>query len=164
MLLVVAMFLDVCPNSWSLIGLPKSWLSAVLNRVGLWQGDWSMFAPDPETDNGWISAELVDAEQTSSSWNSPIWSEVDSWGKFYRFRHINFYNRLPQNVNLLAWGDFADYLARDAEHRTHVRIAKISLYRNHLNLLRPEDGSLPSRDEEMWTTSSEFLTQRIYQP
>ncbi len=159
-IVILVMVLDTLPNSWSFLSLPKRGLSFVLNRVGLWQGEWSMFAPDPVINNGWLTAELTTKDGRSIQWDSPHWSKSGIVDKFVRFRHINYYNRLPLLWNLKATDDFMDYLARQSGQE----IARVKLYRNHMRLQMPEDGSLPVREEAEWQFLSELWVQREITP
>ena len=119
-----------------------------------------MFAPDPVLNNGWFTAEIQKADGTQAQWNSPFWIESDSRDKFLRFRHLNYYNRLPSLWYHPAREDLADYLARQSD----VPVDSIKLYHTRMRLIMPEDGSLPKRDEVDWMFSSEIVAKRSYAP
>ena len=157
-LLITVMFVDSAPQSWSWLRRPKRAVSVVLNRIGLWQGEWSMFAPDPVLNNGWFTAEIHSPDGTVSQWNSPYWITSNSGDKFLRFRYLNYFNRLPAPFYQPARNDFADYLAR----KSPVPVESVKLFHTRTRLIMPEDGSLPKRDEVDWMFSSEILTKRTY--
>ncbi len=154
------------PGAWSWFQQPKSMLSEVLKRIGLAQGEWVLFAPNPDVDNGWLSAEIINTNQQSHQWLSPIWDQHSVWNKFYRFRHMNFYNRLANSRNLSAWDEFADFLVRQYRQQNPQEIVRqVSLFRNSMKMLPlPGDITMPTPDDITWMTSNEFLTRRTYQP
>lgn len=135
-------------------------LSAALQRVGLSQGEWKMFAPNPVINNGWYSAEIRSLSGEVAHWDSPIWAGKNGWDKFVNFRQMNYYNRLPSPRNSPATFDLADYLARKRSYPA----ASITLYRNQFQINMPEDGSLPSREETIWTFSTVSIVNQNYQP
>lgn len=160
---LVAIFvivLDTLPRNWDWLTSPKRSVSSVLNRIGLWQGEWPLFAPDPFINNGWFTADVRSGDGTVTQWNSPYWSEFGAWDKFVRFRHVDYFNRLTLRSNAPAADDFADYVARTSGKP----VASIRLYKNQVLLQMPDDGSLPPRDEITWIFSSEPVSVRSYEP
>jgi hypothetical protein len=160
LLIICVAVIDVLPRSWNWLAVPKQYLTAVLNRVGLWQGEWPMFAPDPIINNGWFTAEIHAIDGSVTQWDSPYWYLQSGWDKFVRFRHMDFFNRLPLLHNRPAAEDFADYLGRQAVKPA----AAVKLYRNQLSIQMPSDGTIPSRDEIVWLFNSEPVAIRNYQP
>jgi hypothetical protein len=155
---IAAMVIDSAPQSWRWLSGPKRAISALFNRVGLWQGEWSMFAPDPVINNGWFTAEIQNADGTSSQWNSPYWVEITNRDKFLQFRYLNYFNRLPSPWFQLAREDFADYLAR----KSRAPVESVRLFHTRMQLIMPEDGSLPKRDEAQWMFTSQPVVHRRY--
>ena len=160
LLAIAVIVLDTLPRNWGWLTGTKQAVSSVLNRVGLWQGEWPLFAPDPVVNNGWFTAEIRDPDGTVTRWNSPFWSEASAWDKFVGFRYIDYFNRLTLPSNFPAADDFADYLAREVGRP----VASVRLYKNQVLLQMPDDGSLPPREEIAWMFSSELVAVRKYQP
>jgi len=160
-IVIAVMSLDVTPPSCPGMSRPKRWLSAFLNRVGLWQGQWVMFSPNPVLNNAYLTAEIDDKDGNRTYWDSPDWKHVSNWEKFYRFRDMNYYNRIYLPQNLLATNDFADYLARTSSKSP---VARLKLVRTPMTMVVPETGTLPKRDDTIWISSSNFLTERRYDP
>ncbi len=176
-----AVLIDTAPNSLRFLSGAKLKLTPWLNRMGLWQGGWTLFAPNPGINNTWISAEVYAPDGQLDTWNSTYWADTNGWQRFRGFRHINYTNRI-QTQGKAAADDYADYLARqlisptasaiiaepeqlatsiDADSQSHWRL---QLARNRMNISLPDDGTLPSREETMWISSSENLTVREYLP
>lgn len=173
---VVALTVDTFPNLGPAISSTKWYFSSVLNRVGLWQGQWTLFAPNPKINNAWLAAEVYRPDRTQHEfWNSTYWAETSGWERFSGFRHINYNNRI-QTQGQRAANDLADYLARrligpaalPVEENSLENDARESwrlvLSRSELNLSLPDDGHLPSRDETLWISTSQNLTVREYLP
>lgn len=158
LIVICVICVDSMPYHRSLQGVKKG-LSAVLNRVGLWQGGWSMFAPNPVINNGWYSAEIRSRSGEVTNWDSPIWGRTSGWEKFINFRHMNYYNRLSASWNTAALYDLADYLAR-----RRSLAASITLYRNQLRINMPDDGSLATREEIEWLFTTESIVNKNYEP
>lgn len=180
LLILFAIVVEAGPNrAW--LAHTKLKVSPLLRRIGLWQGEWTLFAPNPIIHNAWLSAEVYSPDGELSTWNSPYWANSSSWERFRRFRYINYYIRM-QTENKLVADDMADYLARkliaptarplvsESLRETEPlpagasEVWKLSLYRNQMNLSLPADGTLPGRDEELWFASSTNLTDREYVP
>ena len=160
--LVGMMVMDVLP--WRLIpgDTPKSWNRALTTGIGVWQGQWKMFAPTPSVHKRWFTAEITHPGVAGQSWSSPYWGETGGWQKFYLFRHMNYFERLHSLRNRGAAEDFAYYLART--RRPHGESAmgegdgtRVVLVSNGLKLVMPQDGRLPSKEEITWITFSDVV-------
>lgn len=169
-LFLIALVADASPDELPGAGYAKQLLVPLLNRTGLWQGQWTLFAPNPKINNAWISAEVYAPDGTQSAfWNSTYWSETSTWQRFTGFRHINYNNRI-QTQGKRAADDLADFLARSLITPTAVATTdrqdtrRLVLSRTELNVVLPDDGTLPNRDETMWISTSQNLTVREYQP
>lgn len=177
-LFCVFVAIDVIPESYSLASRPKAWVHSVLVPLGLSQGDWPLFAPNPVLNNGVLVAELTDRSGNPATWTSIDWQEASVWTKFYRFRHMNYQQRLPNTYT--AASDFADYLLRaipaeesavgsirwsldnqmlePAAIEPPVREIKLYKYRN--TMLLEEGQPLPKIDQTQWSTQINFLVRR----
>jgi hypothetical protein len=184
-MLVITAFIavDAGPGAFPVVARAKQVVSPILTRIGLWQGEWTLFAPNPAINNAWVSAEIRDPNGELETWNSTYWAGTSGWERFRGFRYINYSNRLPTQDQAVA-DDYADYLARqlisptaqplnlspDASSnaspptQTPAEAWKLSLFRSQLNLSLPEDGSLPPRDEVLWISTSKNLAIREYLP
>jgi hypothetical protein len=162
LILTGLMVADVIPSEHLPLPQFKRALTMLLSRVGLWQGQWSMFAPDPVINNAWLEADLRDREGRQTHWSSPYWAEVDAWGKFRRFREINYFNRLPLDQHRPALSDFADWLRRHAPDPEAIR--RVEIQRRELTYLPGPPGTLPTRDNITWAFRTRFLMERSYQP
>ena len=98
-----------------------AWTGPVLDVTGTWTGRWNMFAPDPDSSNHRIRAEIEYYDGRSVVWNSPDWPRLSCWQRFWTSRELEYVDVLggthensPEKAAL--WSAFADYLSR--KHRT----------------------------------------------
>ncbi|MCA9160792.1 MAG: hypothetical protein KDA72_20820 [Planctomycetales bacterium] len=184
------LFIDTAPSTWTWMRPTKQFVSPALNYCGLWQGNWTLFAPNPILNNAWLSAVIYRPDGTQQEvWNSTYWANASGWERFVGFRRMNYRNRMAA-IDPRAANDFTDYLARQlisptahpvndqpsatatqpdepsqlSESTPSTLPWRIVLSRNQLNLVLPDDGPLPKRDETMWISSSKNLAVREYQP
>ena len=152
-------------------------LNAALSRIGIWEGDWKMFAPDPAMSISRVSAEFAADERQVITWESPAWRSMSSAQRFRHFREINYFDRLLYPRHVVALGDFGDYLFRtyqqpataatrrlgetisvtSAENKDIERDT-IKFFKQSLRLVPPDDGVFPSLEEATWMSSSEPIS------
>lgn len=136
----------------------KPRLHAALSAVGISQGSWSMFAPNPKVDNAWLDATITAPDGQVNHWTSPEWRHVGRWEKFYRFRELNFYSRLRNLQNRPGAEDFAKYLAR-IETPSSGSDSEAELISSGVRLIIPIEGGIPDPDEVTWMLYSETIAR-----
>lgn len=113
-------------KAFSLVYQIKVKLRPYLRAVGLWQGEWQLFAPDPVLSNNWwtieargeMASELRDELSQSNkptgatySWNTPFWGDVSAFEKTYKRRHVSYFRRLSDFPRMVV-RDYMDYWVR----------------------------------------------------
>jgi len=179
---MVFIAIDTLPTAYAPFVPFKFEVNNRLRCFGLSQGDWPLFAPNPEITNGVVIAELVDHKKNTHSWSSIDWSQASIWEKFYRFRHMNYLQRVGHN--LVAYEDLADYTKRKLPEQRDLAnnsvwfpvvqfietspleppIVESKLFRFEQRMVMPEDNTLPKQADTIWSTYSKFLTKREYIP
>ncbi len=103
-------------------------LRPYLRAVGLWQGEWQLFAPDPVLSNNWwtveakgkLAVELANEEgifvagtepNEQFSWNTPFWGEVSALEKTFKRRHVAYFRRMSDFPRIVV-RDYMDYWVR----------------------------------------------------
>ncbi len=132
----------------------------LLNRIGLWQRPWTLFAPNPKTQVVWLSAEIRQRDGEISRWSSTDWTQASVIDKFLGFRQLNFDHRFEKPLIQPVTADLTDYLRRQSPSPTSVESIELSL--NTLELIVPEDGNIPARDDRMLILSVKPLGKRSY--
>lgn len=171
-------FVLVLAAAWTLDALPQDVPGkaplrpiavTILRPLGLETGPWSMFAPDPTVDNAWLTATRADTASPNNLsfaaaipepiWSSPQWADVPAWEKFYRFRHLNYSNRIRLPANRAAARDLARYL--DRQYPAEDPEAVLQLTADGLRLVPPYDGGIPKPEEATWMLYSEPLATGV---
>lgn len=136
LVLVSVIAVDTAPVSMVANDQPLSFiyeikvrLRPVLRAIGLWQGEWQLFAPDPVLSNSWwtieakgpLAAELRATDDQLSgtlqltdgySWNTPFWGEVSALEKTYKRRHVAYFRRMSDFPRVVV-RDYMDYWVRE---------------------------------------------------
>ncbi|MEY4484470.1 MAG: hypothetical protein RL693_1922 [Verrucomicrobiota bacterium] len=80
------------------------------DMTGLWQGEWSLFAPEPIKVTQRTGVEMIFADGSTSVWESPHWETVGQCERFLGFRKAEFYDAMVTDGNQGAWPCFLDYI------------------------------------------------------
>ena len=140
----------------NLDGIQRRPLSPVLARLGLSQGVWRLFAPNPNRMTSWVSAEMQRSDGQLTTWQSPIWADVGAIEKFFRFRHLNYYNRFQKPLYPTVAQDLADQLRRSQLDAESIR--QVRLYQNRLTILLDDEQEYPSREQTYRLFSRDSLS------
>lgn len=157
-MLVVVWCLEASPPAWQWLDPARRTIRIVLFRVGLWQGEWRMFTPNPVLNNGWTYAEIYDDQGKITHWTSPDWATIPNWRKFYLFRHLNYYCRLDGNES--ACEGLARYLASTTP--VNGRVTKVVLFQYRRKMLVDPESPYPKLSETVWGGGNQFLYQKSF--
>lgn len=177
-----AIAIDTYPKNWAYRSPLKETVHGILGALGLQQGDWPLFAPNPRIRTGLIVGEILDGEGNTALWVSTDWAKASVWEKFYRARHLNYLQRVIQNST--ASTDLADYLHSAIPHRERVEpgirwtedsepkmsdplvppVRQIVLYHHLRRIILAPGEPLPSSSDIIWSQKSTFLVKRDYEP
>ncbi len=153
------MAFDVYPSEFFAWPDLKRKFNQSLSLVGLEQSQWRLFAPDPGLHAWWFEAEIDFHTEPSIKWVSPQWPLETNWAKFYRFRELNYYDRLGQTPNEEALNDFTHWIRQ--QQVAPEKVSKITVYKIEKVLLSSSTG-FPTPDETMWTFSRLRVAHREY--
>lgn len=176
----VAVAVDVTPDSWVPHSVIRAKVRYGLSYLGLAQGEWSLFAPNPGMRTGFIVGEVRDGSGNIALWTSPDWSKEGIVAKFLSFRHLNYYQRAVLSEE--ASNDLADYLQRAIPTREKVEpgirltddltlvpsapiippIKHIILHHHHPLINLAYEEPIPKPTELVITETDRFLVKRDY--
>ncbi len=157
---LVAITIDALPSTSLLHNRLKSFIDPALDKVGLWQESWKLFAPDVDKMNSAVSAVLTYPNGDTIDWQSPKWGELSRTQRLRRFREIAFYDRIKNDNNSDAWRSFARYLA--SQHvREGVAPNKVNLTRHWVDIPPPRPGDHQPLTPLAFTGAYEFYLSRI---
>jgi len=180
--LIAGIFIETIPSFLVMDGRLRSAASKLHQILGISKGDWPLFAPNPVLNNGMVVAEVEDSQDRLFVWSSRNWAESSVWEKFHRFRHMNYHQRVVNNID--ACNDLADYLFHAIPSKEQITpsmqfdssgaltenkaprlpIKRIRLYKHRNEISIPENAPFPSPEEIMWLLQSTFLCQREPKP
>ena len=108
----------------------REWLDPFVKGVGLYQDQWTLFAPEPDKVNVEVVGVVEFADGEMTVWRSPSWRDLSPLEKFRMFRHMEFTDGIRQNFNFGAWAPFAEYVVRARPHPrdARVRATRVSLW------------------------------------
>jgi hypothetical protein len=176
----VVVAIDTLPDAWTQRFHFRRDLHRCLAYLGLWQGDWPLFAPNPTLRNGWIVAEIRDKDGNQAIWVSTDWSKASVWQKFYGARHLNYHQRVVLRPE--ASRDLADYLQQAIPKKENAvpaprwndqfeplppvsfapPIREVALYHHRQSLNLAVGEPIPEESEIVWSQKSSFLVKREY--
>ncbi len=164
--LATSMVIDVFPWQTPLDGIKRAF-NQVQIRTGLWQGQWSMFAPNPSISNRWLVAKLFDDQDVLiNEWSSPYWPNTSGSERFVNFRAMNYFNRVSTSQNLDALADLAKYLKKQMASEaglTHDSL-KIRVDAEIFRLLVEESGELTPPEDLVWVPETRILFEDPLSP
>lgn len=118
-------------------------LDPMLDALGLWQGDWQLFAPNPRGVNLWISARMV-GEGAPLEWRSPEWRDLGPFRKLFFVRHMKFVELIRLDENRDAWEAFADYPLRQVPPEARRAVTRVELHRHWRDTPSPRVEWIPA--------------------
>jgi hypothetical protein len=113
--------------------------------TGLWQGPWRLYGPDVPKANLRFKADLVFADQATTTWTSPDWPQVSPPRKFALARHMNYFNNLMPSGEQALRGLCA-YLARTVPHPQGkaVKVVQVNLSLRGAAMPPPTEKLIPA--------------------
>lgn len=145
-ILVGVWLIVVCIDAFPFWNAARETLDPVLDKTGLWQGPWNLFAPEPDRVNVRVGATIHYADGGMTQWRSPDWQNLSGLDRFLRFRDMEWVDGIRTDDNSGAWDDFARYLGRTAVHPrgSLSPVVMVRLTRYWATIPPPEAGVLPA--------------------
>jgi len=116
--------IDTVPQAPSALRLA---LTPIATRLGINQGQWTLFAPIPDDTNTRLRAEITYRDGERREWTGPDWRQVSAWEKWAGHRRREWYDHIAGQS--AAWDPWCRFLARterpdfaDADRGAEVRV------------------------------------------
>ncbi len=141
--LLPVMCIDASPTLTLAHEKAKIFVDPLLDKSGLWQGSWSLFAKNPDKVNSRLSwtCDLENGEIFEGS--SPDWQQLSIWQKLTHFRYMEFYDEIRTDKNKGAWESFATFLKRQCE-ASGVRARNLKITRQWAIIPAFNKGDTPT--------------------
>jgi hypothetical protein len=158
--IVLFVAIDTLPQSPKAL---RTTLTPLLIRMGINQGEWNLFAPEPDIVNTRIRAEITYRDGETRQWRSPDWAKVSAWEKWVGHRHVEWYDHIISNETA-AWESWCRHLARtqrpDFPNADRGAVVKLVYEQAQTPSakLRPWPGMRqPAKFDEQWVLTIEHL-------
>lgn len=139
--LLVLIGIDALPQSPTALHFA---LMPLLVRLGLNQGAWNLFAPDPDRVNTRFRAEITYRDGERREWQGPEWGKVSAWQKWIGHRHREWFDHLALQSGAPGWKSWCRHVARlerpdleNADQGAEVRL----LY---------QEATIPPAEQRPW--------------
>ncbi len=110
------MLIDAFPQTTLLHARLANAIDPILDKTGLWQGNWMLFAPSPDNVNVRIGAKITWDNNVETEWRQPNWHSMSPWEKTLRFREMEYFDKLwVVREDSSVWKAFCSYLVRQQE-------------------------------------------------
>lgn len=106
--IIMIVVIDTLPQSPSAFRLA---IIPIATRLGIFQGPWTLFAPDPDRTNTQLKAEITYRDGERRIWTGPDWRGVSSWEKWVGHRRREWFDHIPMQTGSMAWEPWCRYLA-----------------------------------------------------
>lgn len=123
---LLALAIDVLPQSPLALRLK---LQRWLVPLGLAQGPWNLFAPEPDRTNIRLRAEITYRDGQRIRWTAPTWREQSAAAMWAGHRRHEWLDHIVTQEAAPVWGNWCRHLAReqrpdlpDADRGATVRV------------------------------------------
>src|SRR5262245_5659101 len=124
--ILLIVVIDTLPQSPTALRLA---IVPIATRLGINQGPWTLFAPDPDHTNTRLRAEIKYRDGEQRQWNGPDWRQVSAWEKWIGHRRREWFDHIALQNGAPAWEAWFRHLARserpdfaDADRGAEVRV------------------------------------------
>jgi hypothetical protein len=114
-------------------------IAPYMNLSGLTQG-WNLFAPEPQSINAYLVAEITYRDGQIRTWNFPMPQDYGYFRRYFMARQLKWSaDNLRLDENAALWPDAARYVAR-LNNQPDNPPAKVALIRHWMFIPPPESG------------------------
>lgn len=138
---------DGCPNQGVFHDRAVSWFDPIVDMLGIWQGSWSVFAPEVDSENFHLELQIEYDDGSVRSWRSPDWQKLSVGEKFIRFREAEYCESLRADRNSRARPELVRYWAERLKPTPTSRPVWAQLTSHSVRLSPPTDEEYQPRGE-----------------
>lgn len=89
-------------------------IEPTLVRLGVNQGPWYLFSPEPDKTNTRYRAEIAYRDGERRTWEAPVWAQASAWDKWAGHRHFEWYDHIGWQKYSHVYEPWARHIARSA--------------------------------------------------
>lgn len=160
LVLVFGFAIDTMPPICEAQLVLKERVDGILDASGLWQGMWTLFGPNPDSENGRITAVVSYSDGSRVDWQAPDWGKTSNLDRVILFREMEYYDSITYNANKPLLPYFARHITEQTrpEFNPQARPISIEISRHAAYIPPPEPGKMMPVNGD-W---SEFKTYPVY--
>lgn len=162
-LLLSLLFIDALPVTNLFHQELRRLLDPALDKLGIWQGSWALFASNPDRTNVRVSWVCTFSDGSEMYSESPHWEDFRIADRIRYFRFMEYFDSMRLDQNAPVWRDFARFVARNCEE-PGKQVQKVSLTRHwavvpQLDSKQIESQQLAARPYTRYDGSYEFYQE-----
>lgn len=117
----------------------RNTLDDAIDGVGLWQGQWQLFAPVPDKTNCTLFAHIDFQDGSSKEWHSPDPKTFSILEKIRYFRWMEYVDGISDEDNRIAWESLANFIATTAivSPETNAKPIRVALWQSFVEIPTP---------------------------
>jgi hypothetical protein len=135
-----------------------------LKPLGLDQGMWNLFAPNPDRANTRLRAEITYRDGEKREWRGPDWAKESAWDKWVGHRRFEWYDHIVLQQSSAALESWCRHLARlerpelpNADRGAEVRVIYEQAVIPSAELRPWQSIRQPAKFDESWVLTIEKL-------
>lgn len=142
----------------------KSAIDAPIHRLGIWQGSWTLFAPQVRKINLRVKAIVTFADGKVVTIESPDWPKMSNFQRFWHYRDGKFVDAIRADSRQGYWPSYARHFAFNTPHPEGKKEPV-----THVTLVRSwSDIPFPSKDNlrlplNTWAISPTSFSYAFYE-
>lgn len=136
---LLTIFIDGVPTLNLFHKRLKEWTDPWHDVTGLWQGDWSVFAPVRRS-NFHVEVEIEYDDGQRVHWRSPDWGELNVWERLEKFRFMNYVGRIESSQYAKARPALIRYLANELAATSANKLRSARMTSHRYEIMPMEDG------------------------
>jgi hypothetical protein len=124
--MLLILVIDTLPQTPTALRLA---IHPLVARLGINQGLWTLFAPEPDRTNTRLKAEITYRDGQRREWNGPDWRTISAWDKWVGHRRREYFDHLALQNGAPGWESWCHWLAKnerpdlaDADRGAEVRL------------------------------------------
>src|SRR5262249_34397528 len=122
-LLLFLLLVEALPTFFGWQARLRADLDTLIDGLGLWQGQWELFGPEPDKINVDLVADIEFDDGKVVHWRTPDPQSFNFWQKLRYFRWMEYTDGVRLDANHSAWAGLADYLLHSIKHPSGQAIA-----------------------------------------
>ena len=162
--LLLTFTVDATPYFGPRIGELKAKIDVPIHRLGIWQGSWTLFAPEIRKINLRVKAIVTFQDGKVVTVESPNWPQMSNWQRFWHYRDGKFVDAIRADAKQGFWPSYARHFAFNTPHPEgkKVPVTHVTLVRSWTDIPFPSKETL-ALPLDTWKVTPTSLSYPFYE-